>query len=151
MARLESIDLQIRINSALTVQSDKNGFFRDFCEQVFLTARAHNNWLERVFAECGSNQERINSLLSDSSPVSLIILSTLVHVKSVYRQKNAFVSMRRRLNAEKLQLQYFNENDPRLLKGALCESNVAVIQAPAKGDNEYTPPTLHHDYSCCYL
>lgn len=133
MAQMESLELQMRINSALTVQSDKNGFFRDFCENVFLTAKEHDNWLEKVFSKCTSNEQRIALFLSTDTPVSEVILSTLNCVKPVYRQKNALISRKRRMNAEKLQLQYFAENDQKFLRDALLEANVALIQAPARG------------------
>lgn len=143
MSKLEPIELQIRINNAQTIQSDKNGFFRNFCENVFKAAKEmkddndddDNNWLERVFGnECKTNEQRIKLLLrNDKNPINDVIRITLNRIKPVYRSKNPTESLRRRLNAEKLHLQYLSENDSKLLKNALHEVNVAVIQAPTLG------------------
>lgn len=109
--------------SSKTVQSEEQGFFSEFYASVL--DACGNDWIENDFKNLKTDREKFLSLFDDTN-VNGIVLGTLEHVKPVYKNKDAKVSMQRRLNGDQL----FQNGE---LRGALLMYNVAVIRAPSPG------------------
>ncbi|XP_022225325.2 SET and MYND domain-containing protein 4 [Drosophila obscura] len=125
-----------KICSTRTVQSEKKGFFNDFCGDVRETCG--DKWLKNYFGKLKSNAARVLSIFSDRE-VCDPVLGVLEHVQPVYKQKDALFSFQRRAQADKFYLLSCstNEADERreLLQQALLASNLAVMRAPERNVN----------------
>ncbi|EDW40325.1 GL24960 [Drosophila persimilis] len=122
-----------KICSTRTVQSEKKGFFNDFCGDVRETCG--DKWLKNYFGKLKSNAARVLSIFSDRE-VCDPVLGVLEHVQPVYKLKDALFSFQRRAQADKYYLLSCstNEADERreLLQQALLAANLAVMRAPQR-------------------
>ncbi|SPP87417.1 SET and MYND domain-containing protein 4 [Drosophila guanche] len=125
-----------KICSTRTVQSEKKGFFNDFCGDVRETCG--DKWLKNYFGKLKSNAARVLSIFSDRE-VCDPVLGVLEHVQPVYKQKDAVFSFQRRAQADKFYLLSCSTSEPderrELLQQALLASNLAVMRAPERNVN----------------
>ena len=120
---METADIYSQVCSARTVQSDKNGFFAEFIEEV--KSSAGEKWLKNYFGQLKSDQARILSIFNDRE-ICDTALAVLENVRPVFKQKDTTFSSQRRLQAEKS----FLTDD---YAKALLLINQSVIRAPTKG------------------
>ncbi|XP_055384108.1 SET and MYND domain-containing protein 4 [Condylostylus longicornis] len=118
-----SSDIYSQACSFRTIQSDKNGFFREFYEEV--KESCGEKWLKNYFGQFKSDQARILSIFNDRE-ISDIVMGILENVQSVYKKKDATFSAQRRIQAEKS----FLLGD---YSKALILINQAILRAPEKG------------------
>ncbi|XP_017043504.1 SET and MYND domain-containing protein 4 [Drosophila ficusphila] len=119
-----------QICSAQTVQSEKRGFFNEFCVDV--RDACGDKWLRNYFGKLKSNAARVLSIFSDRE-VCDPVLGVLEHVQPVFKQKDALFSAQRRAQADKFFLMSGNgesEESKELLQQALMAANLAVMRAP---------------------
>ncbi|XP_034659633.1 SET and MYND domain-containing protein 4 [Drosophila subobscura] len=125
-----------KICSTRTVQSEKKGFFNDFCGDVRETCG--DKWLKNYFGKLKSNAARVLSIFSDRE-VCDPVLGVLEHVQPVYKQKDAVFSFQRRAQADKFYLLSCSTSEAgerrELLQQALLASNLAVMRAPERNVN----------------
>ncbi|EDV38803.1 uncharacterized protein Dana_GF24983 [Drosophila ananassae] len=121
------------ICSTRTVQSEKRGFFNEFCVDV--REACGDKWLQNYFGKLKSNAARVLSIFSDRE-VCDPVLGVLEHVQPVFKQKDALFSAQRRAQADKLLLMSSGEGagaeegSRELLQQALLAANLAVMRAP---------------------
>lgn len=118
------------ICSAQTVQSERRGFFNEFCVDV--RDACGDKWLRNYFGKLKSNAARVLSIFSDRE-VCDPVLGVLEHVQPVFKQKDALFSAQRRAQADKLYLMSGSgdgEESRELLQQALMAANLAVMRAP---------------------
>ncbi|XP_018315234.1 SET and MYND domain-containing protein 4 isoform X3 [Mycetomoellerius zeteki] len=109
--------------SSETLRSGKKGFFHDFSEHVMQTAG--DTWTSRIFGRIDDNEGRVRVIFTDAK-VKDVVTDTLAKVKLLFRDKDAEVSKRRRL--EGYQLAAVGEHDK-----ALLLFSQAVLRAPQPG------------------
>lgn len=112
--------------SERTIFADDQGFFGEMF--TIVKNCCTEKWLKNIFESSISDVTKLK-LLFDEADVSDMLLGTLEHVKSVYRQKDAAFSQRRRKDGELLHER--GEFDK-----ALLLLTQAVLRAPAKGINQ---------------
>ncbi|KAH8316781.1 hypothetical protein KR074_007712 [Drosophila pseudoananassae] len=122
------------ICSTRTVQSEKRGFFNEFCVDV--REACGDKWLQNYFGKLKSNAARVLSIFSDRE-VCDPVLGVLEHVQPVFKPKDALFSAQRRAQADKLLLMssegaVVEEAIRELLQQALMAANLAVMRAPDK-------------------
>ncbi|KAH8251003.1 hypothetical protein KR026_004093 [Drosophila bipectinata] len=122
------------ICSTRTVQSEKRGFFNEFCVDV--RDACGDKWLQNYFGKLKSNAARVLSIFSDRE-VCDPVLGVLEHVQPVFKPKDALFSAQRRAQADKLLLMsseatVVEEAIRELLQQALMAANLAVMRAPDK-------------------
>ncbi|KAH8274951.1 hypothetical protein KR018_002553 [Drosophila ironensis] len=118
-----------QICSTQTVQSEKKGFFNEFCVDVRETCG--DKWLQNYFGKLKSNAARVLSIFSDRE-VCDPVLGVLEHVQPVFKPKDALFSAQRRAQGDKLLLMSSadDEDAKELLQQALQAANLAVMRAP---------------------
>lgn len=106
--------------SSVTLQSNKQGFFFDFANNVAETVGSA--WIDGIFGGLRTDEERLKACheLGDC------VHGVLQNVRELYRQKSASLSAYKRQEAER----YLGAGDPRQ---ALPLCNHAVIRAPPTG------------------
>lgn len=109
--------------SERTIFSDDQGFFGELF--TIVKNCCTEKWLKNIFESEISDATKLK-LLFDEADVSDVLLGTLEHVKSVYRQKDSAFSYRRRKEGESL-------HEKGELDRALVLLTQAVLRAPAKG------------------
>ncbi|KAH8246284.1 hypothetical protein KR038_011157 [Drosophila bunnanda] len=123
-------DAYHQICSTQTVQSEKKGFFNEFCVDV--REACGDKWLRNYFGKLKSNAARVLSIFSDRE-VCDPVLGVLEHVQPVFKQKDALFSSQRRAQADKFFLMSggeAEESSKELLQQALLAANLAVMRAP---------------------
>ncbi|KAH8380352.1 hypothetical protein KR009_010174 [Drosophila setifemur] len=119
------------ICSVRTVQSERKGFFNEFCVDV--REECGDKWLQNYFGKLKSNAARVLSIFSDRE-VCDPVLGVLEHVQPVFKQKDALFSAQRRAQADKMFLMSSGsgeeEENRELLQQALLAANLAVMRAP---------------------
>ncbi|KYQ47104.1 SET and MYND domain-containing protein 4 [Trachymyrmex zeteki] len=126
-ARMQDQDEFYRtLCSSETLRSGKKGFFHDFSEHVMQTAG--DTWTSRIFGRIDDNEGRVRVIFTDAK-VKDVVTDTLAKVKLLFRDKDAEVSKRRRL--EGYQLAAVGEHDK-----ALLLFSQAVLRAPQPGRNK---------------
>ncbi|XP_016933469.3 SET and MYND domain-containing protein 4 [Drosophila suzukii] len=119
-----------QICSTQTVQSERRGFFNEFCLDV--RDACGDKWLRNYFGKLKSNAARVLSIFSDRE-VCDPVLGVLEHVQPVFKQKDALFSAQRRAQADKFYLMSGNGEDEEsreILQQALMAANLAVMRAP---------------------
>ncbi|KYN10733.1 SET and MYND domain-containing protein 4 [Trachymyrmex cornetzi] len=112
--------------SSETLRSGKKGFFHDFSGHVMQTAG--DTWTSRTFGRIDDNEGRMKAIFTDAK-VKDVVTDTLAKVKLLFRDKDAEISKRRRL--EGYQLAAVGEHDK-----ALLLFSQAVLRAPQPGRNK---------------
>ncbi|EGI65556.1 hypothetical protein G5I_05946 [Acromyrmex echinatior] len=112
--------------SSETLRSGKKGFFHDFSGHVMQTAG--DTWTSRTFGRIDDNEGRVRAIFTDAK-VKDVVTDTLAKVKLLFRDKDAEISKRRRL--EGYQLAAVGEHDK-----ALLLFSQAVLRAPQPGRNK---------------
>ncbi|KYM81841.1 SET and MYND domain-containing protein 4 [Atta colombica] len=112
--------------SSETLRSGKKGFFHDFSGHVMQTAG--DTWTSRTFGRIDDNEGRVRAIFTDAK-VKNVVTDTLAKVKLLFRDKDAEISKRRRL--EGYQLAAVGEHDK-----ALLLFSQAVLRAPQPGRNK---------------
>lgn len=110
--------------SARTIFSQEEGFFGEMF--TIVKNSCTEKWLKNVFASEISDATKLKLLFVEPD-VSDVLLGTLEHVQSVYRQKESKFSHERRKQGEILH----RKGD---LNNALVLLTQAVLRAPAKGN-----------------
>ncbi|XP_072758789.1 SET and MYND domain-containing protein 4 isoform X1 [Anoplolepis gracilipes] len=113
--------------SSETLRSSKRGFFQDFSESVMRIAG--DSWTSRIFGRIDDDAGRVRTVLADAK-VRDVVMDTLAKVKPLFRDKDAEISKRRRL--EGYQLAAVGQYDR-----ALLLFSQAVLRAP-QPDNSKT-------------
>ncbi|KAM0733655.1 hypothetical protein ACS0PU_012020 [Formica fusca] len=106
--------------SSETLRSSKRGFFHDFSESVMRTAGA--TWTSEIFGRIDDDAGRVRAIFADAK-IRDVVVDTLSRVKPLYRDKDADISKRRRL--EGYQLAAIGQYDK-----ALLLFSQAVLRAP---------------------
>ena len=106
-----------------TLRSGKNGFFREFSENV--TRVAGERWICQVFGRLTSDEQRIRAIFTDAK-VKDTVLETLNRTEILYRGKDANVSRARRLEG-------FEAAAAAQRRKALLLFGQAVLRAPLPG------------------
>ncbi|KYN44678.1 SET and MYND domain-containing protein 4 [Trachymyrmex septentrionalis] len=109
--------------SSETLRSGKKGFFHDFSGHVMQTAG--DTWTSRIFGRIDGNEGRVRAIFTDAK-VKDVVTDTLAKVKLLFRDKDAEISKRRRL--EGYQLAAVGEHNK-----ALLLFSQAVLRAPQPG------------------
>lgn len=109
--------------SSETLRSGKRGFFHDFSESVMRIANA--TWTSEVFGRIEDDAGRVRAIFADPR-IRDVVVDTLARVKTLYRDKDADISKRRRL--EGYQLAAIGQYDK-----ALLLFSQAVLRAPQLG------------------
>ncbi|XP_068149660.1 SET and MYND domain-containing protein 4 [Drosophila tropicalis] len=126
-----------QICSTRTVQSDKKGFFNEFCADV--RSACGDKWLQNYFGKLKSNAARVLSIFSDRE-VCDPVLGVLEHVQPVFKAKEGLFSAQRRAQADKYYLLACSSSEEEerkeLLQQALLAAHLAVIRAPARNVDE---------------
>lgn len=113
--------------SSETLRFGKKGFFHDFSEFVMQTAG--DSWTSKIFGRIDDDEERVRAVFVDAK-VKDVVADTLAKVKLLFRDKDAEISRRRRL--EGYQLAAVGEYDK-----ALLLFSQAVLRAPLPGCYSY--------------
>uniref|UniRef100_A0AAR5QBJ1 Protein-lysine N-methyltransferase SMYD4 n=1 Tax=Dendroctonus ponderosae TaxID=77166 RepID=A0AAR5QBJ1_DENPD len=85
--------------SEKTLQSNSQGFFMNFVEH--LLNHVGPEWVKTVFGKLSTDQDRIKCVY-ESNKTKTLLQDFLINVQEVYRQKNASISQKKRLEAELL-------------------------------------------------
>lgn len=109
--------------SSETVRSGKKGFFHEFSDYV--TQTAGDTWTSRIFGRIDDDERRVRAVFTDAK-IRDVVADTLARVKPLYRDKDAEISRRRRL--EGYQLAAVGQYDK-----ALLLFSQAVLRAPRPG------------------
>ncbi|XP_011685059.1 PREDICTED: SET and MYND domain-containing protein 4-like [Wasmannia auropunctata] len=109
--------------SSETLRSGRKGFFHDFSGHVMQTAG--DTWTSGTFGRIDDDEGRVRAVFADAK-VKDVVADTLAKVKPLYRDKDAEISRRRRL--EGYQLAAVGEHDR-----ALLLLSQAVLRAPQPG------------------
>lgn len=109
--------------SSETLRSGKKGFFHDFSD--FVTQTAGDTWTSRIFGRIDDDEERVRTVFADAK-IRNVVADTLAKVKILFRDKDADISRRRRL--EGYQLAAVGQYDK-----ALLLFSQAVLRAPQPG------------------
>lgn len=126
-ARMQDRDEFYRtLCSSETVRSGRKGFFHDFSEFVMQTAG--DIWTSGSFGRIDDDEGRVRAVFADAR-VKDIVADTLAKVQPLFRDKDAEISRRRRL--EGYQLAAVGEHDK-----ALLLFSQAVLRAPQPGHYE---------------
>ncbi|XP_032669755.1 uncharacterized protein LOC116843453 isoform X2 [Odontomachus brunneus] len=112
--------------SSETVRSGKKGFFHDFSD--FVTQTAGDTWTSRIFGRIDNDEKRMKTVFADAK-IRDIVVDTLAKVKILFRDKDAEISRRRRL--EGYQLAAVGQYDK-----ALLLFSQAVLRAPQPGKSK---------------
>ncbi|XP_018405410.1 PREDICTED: SET and MYND domain-containing protein 4-like [Cyphomyrmex costatus] len=112
--------------SSETLRSGRKGFFHDFSGHVMQTAG--DTWTSRTFGRIDDNEGRVRAIFTDAK-IKDVVTDTLAKVKLLFRDKDAEISKRRRL--EGYQLAAVGEHDK-----ALLLFSQAVLRAPQPGRNK---------------
>ncbi|XP_014481256.1 PREDICTED: uncharacterized protein LOC106747844 [Dinoponera quadriceps] len=115
-----------RLCSSETLRSGKKGFFHDFSD--FVTQTAGDAWTSRIFGRIDSDEGRVRAVFSDAK-LRDVVADTLAKVKLLFRDKDAEISRRRRL--EGYQLAAVGQYDK-----ALLLFSQAVLRAPQSGKSK---------------
>lgn len=110
--------------SERTIFSDDQGFFGEMF--TIVKNSCTEKWLKNVFESEISDATKLK-LLFDEPDASDMLLGTLEHVQSVYRQKESAFSHARRKQGEML-------HRKGELNDALLLLTQAILRAPAKGN-----------------
>lgn len=109
--------------SSETLRSGRKGFFHDFSGHVMQTAG--DTWTSEIFGRIDDDEERARAIFADAR-VKDVVADTLAKVKPLFRDKDAEISRRRRL--EGYQLAAVGEHNK-----ALLLFSQAVLRAPQPG------------------
>ncbi|XP_071631747.1 SET and MYND domain-containing protein 4 isoform X3 [Temnothorax longispinosus] len=109
--------------SSETLRSARKGFFHDFSGHVMETAG--DTWTSKIFGRIDDDEGRMRAVFTDAK-VKDVVADTLAKVKPLFRDKDAEISRRRRL--EGYQLGAVGEHDK-----ALLLFSQAVLRAPQPG------------------
>ncbi|XP_024867273.1 SET and MYND domain-containing protein 4 isoform X2 [Temnothorax curvispinosus] len=109
--------------SSETLRSGRKGFFHDFSGHVMETAG--DTWTSKIFGRIDDDEGRMRAVFTDAK-VKDVVADTLAKVKPLFRDKDAEISRRRRL--EGYQLGAVGEHDK-----ALLLFSQAVLRAPQPG------------------
>ncbi|XP_024867272.1 SET and MYND domain-containing protein 4 isoform X1 [Temnothorax curvispinosus] len=112
--------------SSETLRSGRKGFFHDFSGHVMETAG--DTWTSKIFGRIDDDEGRMRAVFTDAK-VKDVVADTLAKVKPLFRDKDAEISRRRRL--EGYQLGAVGEHDK-----ALLLFSQAVLRAPQPGRNK---------------
>ncbi|XP_029167204.1 uncharacterized protein LOC114937764 isoform X5 [Nylanderia fulva] len=112
--------------SSETLRSGKKGFFHDFSESV--TRTAGDTWTSRIFGRIDDDAGRVRAVFGDAR-IRDVVVDTLAKVKPLFRDKDADISKRRRL--EGYQLAAVGQYDK-----ALLLFSQAVLRAPQLDENK---------------
>ncbi|XP_047003321.1 SET and MYND domain-containing protein 4-like isoform X1 [Schistocerca americana] len=94
-----SIDPEFtRICSEATLQSKKEGFFLVYAESV--EDQLGEKWIHKTFSKLSTDEERISICYSDPQ-VREAILSTMKHVRPLYRAKDPVIAQQKLLEGHK--------------------------------------------------
>lgn len=109
--------------SSETLRSGKKGFFHDFSD--FVTQTAGDAWTSGIFGRIGDDEGRVRAVFSDAK-VRDVVADALAKVSPLFRDKDADISRRRRLEGHQLAAvgQY---------EKALLLFSQAVLRAPQPG------------------
>lgn len=131
--------------SARTIFSNEKGFFGEMFDCI--KSNCDVKWCENTFDSELSDADKLK-LLYDEPIVGDTLLGTLEHVTSVYRQKDAGFSFKRRIEGEKLYEKTKScttttvtaaatQNNQKDFENALILLTQAVLRAPIKGINRH--------------
>ncbi|EZA60928.1 SET and MYND domain-containing protein [Ooceraea biroi] len=111
--------------SSETLRSGKKGFFHDFSD--FVTQTAGDTWTSRTFSRIDDDEERVRAVFTDAR-IRDVVVGTLAKVKPLYRDKDAEISKRRRLEGyQHIAIGQYEK--------ALLLFSQAVLRAPQSGKN----------------
>lgn len=109
--------------SSETLRSGKKGFFHDFSE--FVTRTAGDTWTSKIFGRIDDDVGRVRAIFTDAK-VRDVVVDALAKVQPLFRDKDAEISRRRRL--EGYQLAAVGQYEK-----ALLLLSQAVLRAPRPG------------------
>ncbi|XP_012540829.2 uncharacterized protein LOC105839217 isoform X2 [Monomorium pharaonis] len=112
--------------SSETLRSGRRGFFHDFSGHVMQTAG--DTWTSGTFGRIDDDVGRVRAIFTDAR-VKDAVADTLANVKPLFRDKDAEISRRKRL--EGYQLAAVGEHEK-----ALLLFSQAVLRAPQPGGNK---------------
>lgn len=116
----KSDDIYRDLCATRTVQSNKNGFFKEFYQEV--KSSCGEKWLSNYFAKLKSNEARILSVFNDRECCDTV-LGVLENVSPVFKFKDASFGQQRKNQADKaFILGKFKEG--------LALANLAVMRTP---------------------
>ncbi|XP_065226912.1 SET and MYND domain-containing protein 4-like [Planococcus citri] len=121
---MSSNDSYTELCSSVTLQSNKEGFFRQFADRV--SNAVNEEWLDKFMQL--PNENKILKCWTDKK-VRNEMLQTLENIQEVYRGKSARLAMQRRQEAE----HFFKRGN---LEKALLLYTQSVIRAPAAKDGD---------------
>jgi len=123
-ARMQDHDEFYRtLCSSETLRSGRKGFFHDFSD--FVTQTAGDTWTSSTFGRIDDDVGRVRAVFTDAR-IRDVVVDTLAKVKPLYRDKDAEISRRRRL--EGYQHAAVGQYDK-----ALLLLSQAVLRAPQPG------------------
>lgn len=134
-------DKYTNICSSITIQSEEQGFFSEFYESARDTCG--DDWILSDFKNLDNDRKKIHALYNDPS-VCDIILGTLEHVKPVFKEKNAKISIQRRAQGDAC----LKNGD---LNTALLMYSQAVMRAPKYGDYIYFHTIYAYNIGYSYI
>ncbi|XP_011643302.1 uncharacterized protein LOC105431063 [Pogonomyrmex barbatus] len=105
--------------SSETLRSGRKGFFHDFSELVMQTAG--DTWTSGTFGRIDDDEGRVRAIFADAK-VRDVVADTLAKVKPLFRDKDAEISRRRRL--EGYQLAAVGEHD----KALCCSVKLSCVR-----------------------
>lgn len=123
IARMQDRDEYSTHCSSETLRSGRKGFFHDFSD--FAMQTAGDTWTSRIFGRLDDDEGRVRAVFTDPK-VRDVVVDTLAKVKVLFRDKDAEISRRKRL--EGYQLAAVGQHDK-----ALLLFSQAVLRAPQPG------------------
>ncbi|CAH1125912.1 unnamed protein product [Ceutorhynchus assimilis] len=106
--------------SEKTLQSNSKGFFLNFAD--YLANEAGDDWIRNVFGKLHTDEQRIKCIYTSQKTAELVT-NFQSNVKEVYRNKNAELSQKKRLEGEA----FLKKNEPTKALLVFCQS---VLRAP---------------------